>query len=184
MKFKIIFLFIIFFGLGFYYLVHNGFYPVAIVNSHWISARTFKREYQTALIYYQNAIKTYTGQDLAIQQRPDFVKELRRAALDKLIENTLIYSELEIRIGKELSEIVEKKIPSFQESAISLYGLESAEFKDLVLAPQAQREILEGQLASEKKNFDEWLAKARQTAKVRLLATGVVWDGVQVVMRD
>ena len=32
--------------------------------------------------------------------------------------------------------------------------------------------------------IDEWLAKARQTAKVRLLATGVVWDGVQVVMRD
>lgn len=184
MKLRIIFLSIIFFSLGFYYFIHAGFYPVAVVNSRLISAKIFEKEYQAALIYYKNALKIYAGQDLNQATMRDFIIEIRRSTLDNLIVNTLIYGELKRRVGGDLPIILERKMPSFKESAAALYGLTGDEFKELVLIPQAYREILDGRLTLEGADFNEWLAKAKQSAKVRLLLSQFEWNGSNIALRD
>jgi len=84
MKFKITLLLIIFITLGVYYLIHNGYYPVALVNGKLISARLYEKEFRAALIYYRNAMRTYAREDLDLKKYADFVEELRRAALHNL----------------------------------------------------------------------------------------------------
>lgn len=181
MKFKFTFLVIIFSGLALYYLIRAGFYPVAVVNYTIISRREFTQSYQAATVYYKNALAAYVGKELDNKSARELVVELRRAVLDHLIENVLIYNELENRVGSELVVLSEKKIPPFRESAaLAVYGLNAADFKELVLVPQAQREILESRLESENGNLDEWLTDARKSATVVLLMFGFEWDGASV----
>lgn len=173
-----------FFGLGVYYLAHNGLYPVIIVNSKFIFQRTFEKEFQAAAVYYQNALRTYSGNsNLNREDLRGFFQEIRRAALDNLIENTLIYNELQRRAGKALNEIVDKKLPAFKESAVALYGMTAEEFKKMVLIPQARREVLEGRFLLEKQDFAEWLFKEKQDAQIYILLPQFNWDGSQVAVK-
>jgi len=98
-----------------------------------------------------------------------------------LIENVLIKSELKIKVGADLPALVKKKIPPFQESAAAVYGLTGAEFKELVLTPQAHRELLEGRLSLENADFQSWLHEARQNAAVYIFINGLKWNGTEVV---
>ena len=150
MKYKIVFLAIMFFGLSAYYFANNKYYPVAVVNGEFISARDFEREFNAALVYYQNVIRTYSEQRVDLASVGDFVFELRRATLDNLIEDVLVYNELEDRVSNGLDEAVARKIPDFNESAAALYGLSVADFKEMVLVPQAHRELLSSQLEKDK----------------------------------
>src|SRR3989338_11359268 len=157
MKYKLAFLAIMFSGLTAYLFVHNGYYPVAIVDSRMILARDFEREFNSALIYYQNALATYSDQKIDLTRVADFVLELRRATLDNLIEDVLISNELKGRLGDSLEKVLVEKLPSFNESAAALYGLTPSEFKERVLVPQAHREFLESYLVKEKSNLQDWL---------------------------
>jgi len=182
MKLKLTFLTIIFFGLGLYYLAQGGIYPMALVNNTIISKRDFIRSYQAATVYYSNALKTYAGKEIKGKSANEFMLELKRAVLDNLIENVLIYSELKNQVGDQLTALLEDKIPPFQESAaLTVYGLNAADFKEIVLAPQARREILENQLSLKNENFDDWLKFVRKSAKVYLFTFRVNWDGEEVV---
>ena len=163
MKYKLSFLAIMFFGLTAYYFVHNGYYPVAIVNSRMILARDFEREFNSALIYYQNALATYSDQKIDLTRVADFVLELRRATLDNLIEDVLISNELKGRLGDSLEKVL-AELPSFNESAAALYGLTPSEFKERVLVPQAHREFLESYLVKEKSNLQDWLGGSQGLA--------------------
>ncbi len=181
MKYKIIFLAIVFLGLGSYYFVRSGLYPVAIVNSTFIWSKSYREHYNAALIYYQNLFANYSKEEMEKVNIPDFLQELRRATLDKLIENVLIYGELENKVGKDLSSLVERKLPAFEDPASSVYGLSPAQFKEMVLVPQAQREILEGRLFLNKQTMDDWLLQARSSAKVFILSSSFTWNGSEVV---
>ncbi|MEK9186097.1 MAG: SurA N-terminal domain-containing protein [Patescibacteria group bacterium] len=128
MKLKIIFLLIIFLGLAGYYVIRSGYYPLAIVNRTPIFASKFIENYGSALVYYQNILQTYP-KDTAFDTS-EILDELKRATLDKLIEDVLIYQELGRVVGTtEVSRLVSEKIPNFQESAVSLYGLTPERFK-------------------------------------------------------
>ena len=184
MKLKLTFLTIIFFGLGLYYLAQGGIYPMAIVNNTIISKRDFIKNYQAAAVYYRNALKTYAGKEIKGKSANEFMLELKRAVLDSLIENVLIYSELKNQVGDQLTALLEDKIPPFKESAaLTVYGLNAADFKEIVLAPQARKEILENQLSLKNKNLDDWLKSARKSAKVYLFTFRVNWDGEGVVAK-
>lgn len=180
MKIKILFLSIIFLGLLSYYLIHSGNYPLAVVNGSFIFAKDFNLQYNSAVVYYQNFLRARPEEQTKIRDAKDFLQKLRRATLDKLVENVLIYKELKIQVGGQLAELVGRKIPDFKDSVAAFYGLDREQFKSFVLEPEARREVLGGRLFLNKISLDEWLVKARQSARVIILSAEMKWNGQQV----
>lgn len=182
----LVFLAIIFFGLGTYYFVHLGHYPIAIVNGKIITAGDFNNEYAAALQYYQ---KTMSQQKTPIDLRSaDVQKEVRRATLNDLIDKALIVAELKKREGSDFNEVVASKISSanvntknFADAAKLLYGLEPNDFMAMVIVPQAEKELLEGRLFLEQRKLEEWLADAEKEASITLLTPEFSWDKTKVV---
>lgn len=183
------FLLILFVGLGAYYLIHFGYYPVAMVGGNLITANHFETEYVVAYHYYARA--AIINQDVDPDSR-EFKRELRRAVMDNLIEQSLIRQDLDQRIGEDLPDIIENKIISAQrsdlktieENAKALYGLNLADFKSLVLVPQARREILQGRLFLEKQDYDKWLQGARKKATVFIITPEFYWKDGATKLRD
>ncbi|KKU85054.1 MAG: hypothetical protein UY14_C0035G0008 [Parcubacteria group bacterium GW2011_GWA1_47_9] len=179
-KFFITFLIIIFVGLGVYYFDRLGYYPVALVNGTIISARALNEEFDLAYQYYASVM---TVSNKTILESPDFHKDLRRAALNDLIEKTLIRQELEKQVGNGLAGAVDEKVGiraedkrDLEDAAQALYGVSLAEFTDLVLVPKAYREILGDRLAEEKSSLDNWLAEAVKMANITILTIEFSWD--------
>lgn len=187
--FYLTFLIIVFFGLGSYYFIHFGYYPVAIVNYKLITAKALNEEYVAAYRYYAGAsLLVGKADDI---DKPEFKKELRRATLNDLIEKVFINKELQKRIGKDLGGIIQNKISAsangkdnLEEAAKSLYGLNLADFREMVLEPRAEREILEGRLFLEKKDLNSWLSEAAQDAKVFIVTPEFYWDSNKVALRS
>ncbi|MEK7640560.1 MAG: SurA N-terminal domain-containing protein [Patescibacteria group bacterium] len=183
------FLLILFVGLGAYYLVHYGYYPVALVNSQIITANHFEVEYAVAYNYYVRALSSSGDTD---PRTREFKKELRRAVLDNLVEQALVQQDLNVRVGKELNQIVQGKIlnsqkldpKTLEETARVVYGLDLSEFESLVLVPQAQKEILQGRLFLEKQDYEQWLRDAKKNAKVFIVTPEFYWQDLTVKLRD
>lgn len=178
--FYLTFLGLIFVGLAGYYLIHFGYYPVAVVNTEIISAKDLNYEFSLAYRYYSVVLGNKHGYDV---ESREFRRELRGAALENLIEKSLIYKEAKARIGRELERLVDNKInkeitnqQSVEEAAKLLYGMNLADFKELVLVPQARKEILEGRLFLEKKDFRNWLAQTKNSASVFILTPEFYWE--------
>lgn len=185
--FYLTFLAIIFISLGAYYFVHFGYYPAAIVNFDFIMTSSLNEEYAVVFRYYSKILANQGGVDI---NSVDFRRELRRAALNDLVEKSLIRQELKNRVGRELAILVENKInfaeidgKRLEEAAEVLYGLGLADFKEMVLVPQAQREILEGRLYLEKKSISDWLTEAAGSARVTILTPEFSWDKNRVALR-
>ncbi|MBI2024584.1 MAG: SurA N-terminal domain-containing protein [Candidatus Harrisonbacteria bacterium] len=178
-KFVIGFLALIFVGLASYFVVRSGYYPVAIVNSQIIIARSLDREFIVAYQYYSRILAEQNGINV---KSNNFKKELRRASLQDIIEKTLIRQELNKQIGGQLSVLIQERLNNsgdlskIEEAAKLLYGLELAEFEKLILVPRAEREILENQFSSEGKILEEWLAETAKNASVILLTPEFNWN--------
>jgi hypothetical protein len=184
--FFLTFLAIIFVGLASYYVVHFGYYPIAIVNGSVIFSRSLTDEYFVAYRYYANLLGPQNEEVASLE----FKKELRRAVLNDLIEKSLIRQELKTRVGKDLNSLVENKTKisakgdDMEEAANLLYGLSLVDFREMVLVPKAQREILEGRLFLENKTIENWLAEAAENASVFILTPEFYWDKNRVALRD
>lgn len=186
-KYYIGFLVIISLGLGAYYIVHAGHYPVAVVNGSIISQHALTEEYAAAFQYYSRVLAKEKQVDFG---STGFQKELRRAALNDLIEKSLITGELKKRIGGALDVAVQTKINDAKldekqlvESAQTLYGLNLADFKNLVLIPAAEKDLLQRQLSLENKKLEDWLAAATAAARVTLLTSEFSWATNKVISR-
>lgn len=184
-KFFIIFGSMVGLGLIGYYFIHSGFYPVAFVNSSLVSARNFDEASASVMRYYSQTLKI-EGNERLKQAR----QEIRRATLDKLIENELIYNALDGKVGSNLSGLVENKIKNLKiessnlkEAVSDLYGLSLERFKELVLEPEAWEELLTDELRSNKSDFNEWLKKERGEASIIILAPDLKWDGEKVTLK-
>src|SRR3989344_9637276 len=86
-------------GLAGYFVNRNGLYPVAMVNYfNFVPAHTLELDYHSALTYFRNALATY-GSDPALLSDRDTQQEIRRAALEKIIVDALVYQEAKRRFG-------------------------------------------------------------------------------------
>ncbi|MBI5079112.1 hypothetical protein HZB06_00325 [Candidatus Wolfebacteria bacterium] len=174
--------------IGVVYLIATKSYPAAIVDFSMISAKSFEKDFQAAIVYYEKALKTYNHGDAAVIGSEEIKKEIQRAVLDKLIDNAVVRRELTARIGKkELESIIENKIRSIEgksseieEGIKNLYGFSLEDFKTAVLRPMAEEEILGGRFFSENKNFDEWLKNERTKIRVIILIPGFKWEDGQL----
>lgn len=175
-------------GFGAFLFIHNGYYPIALVNFHVITAKVLEENYQAALNYFQKAILTY-GSDPAVLKKAESLQEIKRAALNKLITDFLIYQEAKKRLGGGLDSVMEKIVnnnsndPKLAQAAQEIYGLSLEDFKSQVLTAQAYKEILEGRMNLSNENFDAWLKNASEQAKVIILLPEFYWDGQQVKTR-
>ncbi|PIT92755.1 MAG: hypothetical protein COU08_00700 [Candidatus Harrisonbacteria bacterium CG10_big_fil_rev_8_21_14_0_10_42_17] len=183
------------FGGLFYLVVAFGLYPVAIVNGSFISSRLYSQEFHATLMYYNQVLSEYeTANGEEFDVKPDeFIYELRKVVLDDLIEKRLISQLLEELIGDNVESVVSEKIAAVDVSQEtlptalrSLYGLSLEDFTDLVLVPQAEREILESHLALTVQNldFNTWLRQSRQEASVRVISDSLFWDGERVEHKE
>ena len=175
-------------GLGFYLFVGLGNFPVAIVNSHMITEKSYRKNIIAIVNYYEAAEKTY--RDVDMRALVDDRTELKRLSLEQLIENRLVHEGLKERLGGDLNVVVDRKMgdikkqDEFVKAATALYGLSFSDLSDLFLAPAAEREILDGKLLLEKTTFDEWLKKAKNEASVTMLISSFSWKGGEGVVKE
>ncbi|MDP2695944.1 MAG: hypothetical protein Q8O87_01685 [bacterium] len=179
-KYYIIFLAIIAGGLSVYSVSVQGWYPIAVVNSNWIMTSSLQKHSAAAFKYYTRALG---GEGLP----RNIDQELRRATLDKIIENILIHDELETRVGDQVDNLVASKLYDLKMSdiemdkaALALYGLNFLEFKELVLIPQAQRELLATRLLVEDIDFEAWLEEVKSDSSVIIFTPRLRWSGSEV----
>lgn len=165
-------------------------YPVAVVDWHWMPMHVFAVESAAATQYYTRALATYTGNESNAPHADTLLNEVRRASLDKLIENEFIHEELSRRIPADaLPAMIDERVNAAAGSGAlgkevaSLYGLSFEEFKRYELEPRAEREILEGRFILEGGDFNAWLVSRRARARVSILLPGFAWDGKEVILK-
>ncbi|MEK9179962.1 MAG: hypothetical protein AAB897_00935 [Patescibacteria group bacterium] len=184
----IIFSIIIALGVSAIFLVSQGYYPVALVEGDFVSAYEFAREYRAATIYYQNLLKTYGA---AFEEKEKISSaDLELAVINSLIENNLIAKGARAETGEDFEYLLENKLSKFvgdaelEKAALALYGLEGNEFREDVLIPQAEREILAGRLFLRGEKIEDWLASTKQAAQVIIFSPQFEWNGESVVTQQ
>jgi len=175
-------------GLTIFYIIQIGYYPVAVVNSNFVSAKSFSNAASSAHHYYTKAIQSIEDESEEVKFKVN--NEIRRATLDKMIENVLIKKELSKRLGSDLAQLVARKTdipqlkePNFDDAVFNLYGLSILEFKKLVLVPQAREELLFDSIREDKDDFSKWIKEARENASVIILAPEFSWDGEKIIFK-
>ena len=184
------FLIVMLAGFSSYILISSGYYPIAVVNLEVVTAREVERDFGAAYRYFENAVLTY-GSDAKRLAAPETRKEIWRAALDKIIGDSLVYKELRRRFpGSEYQPVADRKISQFlednksvEEAAKTLYGLDLAAFQQRLLLPQAYRAILEGRMDLIREKFEDWLKNSRAQAKVWILTPELKWEDGQVKLK-
>ena len=181
----IFFIALLAFGLFGAYLVSIGYYPVAFAGGQFITARQFHDTYGAASIYSETYLETYyptsTPEDL-----DDKASLLQAAVLDQLIEEAIVSQELHKEVGSDFDVLVSEKVNKFDSSdnlrsaADQLFGLSYDDFKDRVLVPQAEREVMEGRLFLKGQTFDPWLSSVKKSKRVLIFSSRFGWDGNKV----
>lgn len=177
-------------GISIYFVVREKLYPAAIVNMGIITEKEVGRDSVAAYNYFRNNLLV-SGSDPAVLDSPEYQLEIRRATLDKLIADSLIYRELNSRFKDDFNAAAERNVGQFVSSnenlaigAKLLYGLELPEFKERILFPQAYREILEGRMFLSDEDFESWLEVARSEAKVLIMSPIFSWENGRVVVNE
>jgi len=163
-------------GWGSYFTVSKGFYPLAIVNYKIISSKNLESNYQSTLGYYNKIKKPEVSEQ-------DFQKEIRRATLDKLVENILIYEDVKLSdVESQLASIIQRN-PNLEQGAVVTYGVSWETFKNLVLRPQIAMEILQKDLQTKNENFDTWLKNKKSSASIWVFSSGLSWSGERIEIK-
>ena len=177
-------------GLIFSISLRAGIFPVAFVGATPIMSKALNEIYSAAMRYYGNLAQIY-GEGEEELNAPEIKTEIRRATLNKLIDEIIVKSELEKRLGNDLKSVVQSKLgkvsknnEELRNATRILYGLDFEEFEKFFLVPQSEYEILEGRLIMENVEIESWLTQARQTANVIILSPEFVWTGNSVELRD
>lgn len=189
-KRNVLILILLIFSVGIGFVILKQSYPVAYVNGQPISARNFNNDFNIGIHYYQTEAQTYDKAGAAAINSPEVKQEIKKAVLDKSIENILILNELEKRLkNSELGQMVENKIgeilngQDIAKQVATIYNLTLDAFKERILIPQARLEILQARLALENINFDDWLKNAKKQARMIILIPGFSWNGEGIVIK-
>jgi hypothetical protein len=185
-KLNLILLIILILILVFGIIANLNYYPVISVNNVPISAKKLNINMRAA-IYYLNTYKKLQEERRLNQNTSASLKELSQGeiklfVLNQLIENELIHQEAEKRIGSNLKDLVNEKInnylnPELEIAALEIYGLNKNDFKNEILIPQAEKDILAGRLFLENKNIADWLKEQKKQAKVIVFDKKFKWNG-------
>lgn len=168
----------------------TGYWPIAMVGYAPITYEEFRENFMMADHFYRSNIKI-AGEDERMAEARDIQRDIQRATLEGLIERILIERELRERYSKEdLRQLIENKLSGvdldskdMQKGTELLYGLTPQQFKELVLVPKAQQEILEGNLSLRDGSFNGWLAEKKKAARISVFVPSFYWNGEGVQAR-
>lgn len=160
----------------------SGYYPALIVNGTPIWGRQVRTDRDAALSSYQKAVDTYAS---GTAVSGPSVESIDAAVLSALVDRALIESELRQYFDTDtLGGLIAQKIAPFSSAAPAgkaIYGLDEPVFRNEVLIPQAERDILSSKLFLEGKQFDVWFGEAEASAHVSVFYPGLHWDGKSIV---
>ena len=177
-NFKIGLVVLLFFGLSSFYIVHYGFYPIAIINGEIVLARDYYQIVNSGYIFYTSALATYQKVKLNVSDANKLYQDIAKASFDKLIEQKLIDQEFLLRKGVFGGALVDKtlfkvKNDNLKEPVAKLYGLSMVDFRKIILEPQAKRELLIEDFKARKENFNDWLNSTKANVDLRILMPGL-----------
>ena len=167
-----------------------GWYPIASVNGDLISARHFRQYVDSALSYQATSFSTYSASStrlLAASQQSE--AQLGSVALDELIEHQLIFQGVEEKIQDSHVQLTKDKVANYREqpeligASRDLFRISPELFSNVLLEPEARRELLRGRLFLDGVVLDEWLIEKRKSAKVRIFSPTYIWQEFQVLVK-
>ena len=157
-------------GWGSYTFINKDLYPVALVNWRPVTAREWSRVFTPTIAYYQTLKKPEVSDQV-------FKEEMRRAVLDKLIEQRLIYQRInQADIETQISTLLAQN-QNLKAGSEKLYNMSWANFQELVLRPQVALELMGKQLADNNQKIEDWLKQQKTAATVFVFARGFSWNG-------
>lgn len=152
-------------------------YDVATVNGASITARQFSANYRMSSFLVNNIRKANATTTLMSDN------ELKAIVLTELIERSLVESAVKAEVGDDLNDLVARKVEKYandatlKNAALTLYGGTFEEYKQEVLIPQAERDILAGRLYLKKQTYDAWAVEAKKSAHVEIFSKDFFWNG-------
>ncbi len=175
-------------GMAIYFVSSGGYYPVALVNGEPVLARELRTITDSAFNFYLRAFDTYKKQPISEADAQNLLREVKRATLEKLIEERLLAGEVTSRFGDSLETLLDTKLKSVEndnlrQAVSSVYGLSPEDFRATVLEPQATRELLVESFKQKNEDFAAWLAGQKQAASVYVLLPGFDWSGATLEVK-
>ncbi|MEN9341809.1 MAG: hypothetical protein RIQ54_65, partial [Candidatus Parcubacteria bacterium] len=86
----------------------GGYYPVALVNGHWITAATFWQNRDAAFLFEHRRLSLEAGKEVDIDEHRRLI--IQAGVLERLIENALIHNRAEQEIGADFAFLVQQTI--------------------------------------------------------------------------
>jgi hypothetical protein len=139
-------------------------------------------------VHYNNLLKSNAeNADVLAELQKSTATDLEMNVLDQLVAAVLVHEGAEQETGDGLAALVEGKISQFSNDAkirqgvLMLYGMQYEDFREEVLVPQTERDILAGQLFLKGESAEDWILGARRSAKVSIFSGAFRWDGEKVI---
>ncbi|MBI2640596.1 MAG: hypothetical protein HYW91_01760 [Candidatus Sungbacteria bacterium] len=173
---------------GLFILASAGFYPVAIVGTTPIFAKTWQKAEDAAKNFEiaQARARGAEPVDFSLAENRELLLEVKLGTLTFLIEDAIIRQKGEEAVDGLGTLSRERVIEALRESsdpegaARAVYGLSFNDFRGLVLMPQARRDVLKEALIEKNQDFDIWLLEAKKEASVRLMFVPFKWSGEEI----
>ena len=126
-----------------------------------------------------------------LELQEDLVKlksEIKISTLDKIIEKIVISKGWKQYGGQNSEKIISQKVDKYlkgqsqklSQAANTLFGLSLLDFRNLVLVPQAERELLEEKFKAESRDFGNWLKNQKAQANVTIFTKEYRWTGEKI----
>ncbi len=183
----LLFLAVVVLCMGAIALAAFGYYPILIVNGSPVFAAKFFQHVRAMSLFQERVAQAYPK---AIRGSPPSREELEAGVLDGLVEERLLNQSIRREVGREADGLVEEKLQGliqeeakFGKATEALYGLSLGEFRQEVLVPQAERDIVKGRLFLRGESIDDWAEANRRAARVTVLSTRFKWDGEKIVAK-
>ena len=183
-KLHLVFVAMIVSGLTLAILALAGFYPIALVNGGFVTARSLSVEYKATDSYYRHVLEKYGAKAFGdVELTP---LDIEASSMQTIIENMLIQDGAKHEAGSDLGALVQNKLSQLnkdselQKAAFNLYGFNKSDFWNFILIPQAERDVLAGRLFLRGQKIEDWLVEAKKSAKVVIFSGQFRWNGEKV----
>lgn len=172
----------------FFMVIFSGFYPVVLVNGKPLYFRTWKKLEIASMRFAKVQLEKIQKKpfDFSAKENAGLLLQGRKETLALMIEDIIIEQQ-----GKQLTDDFEKltgvrvedalrKGKNTGQAAELFYGLSIGDFRELVLLPQARRDILREELEKKGQNFESRLTEIKKKSRVRMLFVPFKWNGYYI----
>ncbi len=162
---------------------YTGFYPIAIVNGEWVTARKFRLHLSAAENYESQKQSTSTINSVLKD------KDLVVSVLEGLIEAQFIERGARLEFADRLGSLRAQRLSDFMtqkavmEEEGKKYGFNLDQFKKEILEPQVTRDLFSGRLFLKSMRLEDWLLEQKKTTSVTIFSQVFYWDGREVRVR-